>query len=83
MNFIRGRLERLEERSRGGGCDNCGLPPNGHGRIVLIDDGILGEGFPDDPDERCSRCGRYLWCVIRVVYESAGDTEGGGGYRWP
>lgn len=78
MSFIRGRLKCLEERSRGGGCDSCGLPPNGHGRIVLIDDGIAGEGFPDDPDERCGSCGRALWCVIEVVYDSPDDTEGEG-----
>jgi hypothetical protein len=80
MSFIKGRLRRLEERSRGGRCDSCSLPPKGHGRIVLIDNGIAGEGFPDDPEERCSRCGRRLWCVIEVVYDSPSfaDTEGGG-----
>jgi hypothetical protein len=71
-----GRLRRLEERMRSGGCDSCSLPPNGYGRIVLIEDGIAGEGFPDDPEECCSRCGRRLWCVIEVVYESPDDTEG-------
>jgi len=78
-----GRLRRLEERMRSGGCDSCGLPPNGHGRIVLIDDGIVGEGFPDDPEECCSRCGRALWFVIKVGYDSPAEAEGGGGYRWP
>jgi hypothetical protein len=73
MNFIRGRLDRLEERSRGGGCDNCGLPPNGHGRIVLIDDGTPAEGFPDDPAERCERCGRHLWCVLQLIYDEEGE----------
>jgi hypothetical protein len=67
-----GRPRRLEERMRGGGCDSCGLPPNGHGRIVLIDDGTPAEGFPDDPGERCSRCDRPLWCVIRLVYDEEG-----------
>ena len=47
-------------------------------RTVLIDDGIPGEGFPDDPDERCGSCGRALWCVIEVVYDPPDDTEGGG-----
>jgi hypothetical protein len=68
---------------QGGRCPECGFRPEEPGRIVLIDDGTPAEGFPDDPGERCSRCGRYLWCVIRLVYEEAGDTEGGGDYRWP
>jgi len=83
MSVIKGRLRRLEERSRGGCCQECGLPPDGPGYIVLIDEKRPEESFDGDPDERCSRCGRYLWCVIRLVYENAGDTEGGGGYRWP
>jgi hypothetical protein len=67
-----------------GRCRECGLTPDGPGRIILIDDGTPAEGFPDDPAERCERCGRYLWCVIKVVYDGAGgDAEGGGGYRWP
>jgi len=79
MSFINSRLRRLEERTRGGRCPECCLPPDGPGYIVLIDDGSPEEGFPDDPEERCARCGRRLWCVIEVVYESPGDTEGGGG----
>ena len=72
------RLEKLEAsacRAASGRCRECGLPPDGPGRIVLIDDGTPAEGFPDDPEERCSRCGRPLWCVLRIVYD---DTEGGG-----
>jgi hypothetical protein len=79
VSFIEGRLRRLEGRMQGGRCPECGLTPDGPGRIVLIDDGTLAEGFPDDPGERCSRCGRYLWCVIRLVY----DEEGRGDTYWP
>ena len=74
MSFIKGRLRRLEGRMQGGRCPECGLTPDGGpGRIVLIDDGRPAEGFPDDPEERCSRCGRYLWCVIRLVYGEEGE----------
>jgi hypothetical protein len=73
MSFIKGRLRRLEERSRGGPCPGCGLSPDEPGRIVLIDDGRPAEGFPDDPAECCERCGRYLWCVIRLVYDEEGE----------
>ena len=40
-----------------GRCPECGLPPDGPGRMVLIDDGTPAEGFPDDPGERCERAG--------------------------
>ena len=83
MSFSKSRLRCLEEHIRGGRCQECGLLPDGQGYIVLIDEKRPERSFDGDPDERCSRCGRYLWCVIRVVYEDAGDTEGGGGYRWP
>ena len=74
MSFIEGRLRRLEGRMQGGRCPECGLTPDGPGRIVLKgDDGTPAEGFPDDPEERCSRCGRYLWCVIRLVYHEEGE----------
>jgi hypothetical protein len=63
---------RLERRGRLP-CPECGLPPDGPGRIVLIDDGTPAEGFPDDPAERCSRCGRPLWCVIRLIYNEEGE----------
>ena len=80
---LEGRLRRLEEHGRGGFCPECGFPPDSEGTIVLIDEEHPERSFQGDPAERCKRCGRYLWCVIRVVYESAGDSEGGGGYRWP
>ena len=77
MASINNRLKRLEERGRGGRCPECGLPPDRHGLIALIDDGSPGEGFPEDPEERCERCGRRLWCVIEIVYDSPA-AEGGG-----
>lgn len=74
---LESRLRRLEDRRYGGRCPECGLPPDGPGRIVLVDDGSPREGFPDDLGERCGRCGRRLWCVIEVVYDSSGG-EGEG-----
>jgi hypothetical protein len=74
MSSIEGRLSRLEkERARRSPCPECGLPPDGPGHIVLIDDGTPAEGFPDDPEGRCSRCGRPLWCVVRLVYDEEGE----------
>ena len=70
MSFIKGRLRRLEGRMQGGRCPECGLSPEGPGRIVLIDDGTPAEGFPDDPGERC---GRPLWCVIHLLYDEEGE----------
>jgi hypothetical protein len=75
VSFIKGRLRRLEGRMQGGRCPECGLSPDGPGSIVLIDGGTPAEGFPDDPDERCERCGRPLWCVIRLVFD---EEEGEG-----
>jgi hypothetical protein len=75
VSFIEGRLRRLEGRMQGGRCPECGLTPDGPGRIAVIDDGRPAEGFPEDPGERCERCGRLLWCVLRIVYD---DEEGGG-----
>jgi hypothetical protein len=70
------RLGKLEDSARSGPsgrCQECGLPPDGPGRIVVIDDGTPAEGFPDDPRERCSRCDHPLWCVIRLVYDEEGE----------
>jgi hypothetical protein len=87
MSFIKNRLTRLEEHIRGGRCQECGLLPDGQGYIVLIDEKRPEESFDGDPDERCGRCGRYLWCVTKVVYDGAegdgSEDSGGGGYRWP
>jgi ribosomal protein S14 len=80
MSFIKGRLRRLEERSRGGGrCQECGGGPHGPGHIVLYGEAAPRQTLPDNPEERCGSCGRPLWCVIEVVYDSPDDTEGGRG----
>jgi ribosomal protein L37E len=73
LYFIERRLTHLEEHIRGGLCQKCGLPPDGPGRIVLIDDGTPAEGFPDNPAERCARCGRHLWCVLQLIYDEEGE----------
>ncbi len=68
MGFIKSRLRRVEAATRGGPCPECKLTPDGPGYIILEE----GEEGPKDPDERCPRCGRLLWFVIRVVYEGEG-----------
>ncbi len=83
MGSIQSRLRRLEERRYSGHCPGCGLPPDGPGHIVHINEERPEESFKGDPDERCGSCGRHLYCVIRVVYEDANEEDGGGGYRWP
>jgi hypothetical protein len=78
MSFIKSRLRRAEasvRKEQAGRCQECGMLPDGPGRIVYIDDGSPGEAFADDPEERCNVCGRRLWCVIRTVYD---DTKGEG-----
>ena len=76
MSSIEGGPRRLEEPSRGG-CPGCGLTPDGSGagRIAVINEGRPETSFDGDPAERCARCGRSLYTVIRVVY---GDEEGEG-----
>jgi hypothetical protein len=71
MGSIEGRLRRLEERRSGRRCPECNLPPDGHGYIVLIDEEHPETSFQGDPEERCGLCGRPLYQVIRVVYDSA------------
>jgi hypothetical protein len=75
VSSIEGRLRRLEGRGR---CPECGLTPDGPGRIAVINEEHPDTSFDGDPDERCARCGRSLYTVLRVVYE---DEEGGGAYR--
>lgn len=80
MGSIDSRLRRLEGRGGGGRCPECGLTPDGRGRMAVIYGEHSEKGFGGDPDERCGRCGRPLFTVLRVVY----DGEEGGGYSyWP
>jgi hypothetical protein len=76
MSFIKSRLRRAEASVRGASCPECGLPPDGLGRIVY-------DRIPEGAEEFCPRCGRRLWFVIEVVGSEAEDDEGGGGLRWP
>ena len=64
MSFIKGRLRHLEERSRGGRCQGCGLRPQDNGYIVVDDIDPAGH-LP----EVCPECGRSTKIHIRVVYE--------------
>jgi len=73
---IEGRLRRLEERRRGGLCPECGLPSDGHGYLVLMDEEHSEKSFDGDPDERCRRCARPLYTVIRVVRDDPAEGEG-------
>jgi hypothetical protein len=75
MSFIKGRLRHLEERSRGGRCQECGGGPPGPGRIVLYGEAAPRQTLPDNPEERCGSCDRPLYCVLRVVYEDAGGSD--------
>ena len=78
MGSIDGRLKRLEERSRGGICPECGFLPEDKGIIVLIDEGDPEGSFKGDRDERCSRCRRCLWFVVEVAYGSPPARRGEG-----
>jgi NAD-dependent SIR2 family protein deacetylase len=75
LSFIKSRLTRLEEHIRGGRCQECGLPPHRPGRIVLFGEAAPRQTLPDAPEERCGSCGGPLWCVLRVVYEDAADSD--------
>ena len=84
MGSMASRLRRLEEDRAGGRCPECGIPPGGRGRIVIIDKRedtwtTFEQSFEGDPDERCPRCGQALYTVIQVVYEDPPAAEEGEG----
>ncbi len=75
MGSSRNRLRRLEHAA---GCPECALPVSGESgasRIVVLYEDSPEEGLPDDPEERCGSCGRPLWTVLRVVYDSPATSE--------
>ncbi len=59
MSFIKGRLRHLEERSRGGRCQECGLRPQDNGYIVVDDNDPAGHMTREE--------------VIRVARTFAGE----------
>ena len=69
---IDSRLRRLEQQGRR--CPECGLTPERPGRIAVINEERSEKSFDGDPDECCGRCGRFLYTVMRVLYDG---TEGG------
>jgi hypothetical protein len=76
---IQSRLGRLEEQGRGDACPECGLAPGEPRKMAVIYEEDPDKSFDGDPGERCTRCGRFLYTVLRVVYDSPADEEGGGG----
>ena len=70
VSSIRGRLRRLEERGRGGRCSECDLRPDDQRLIAVINEEYPEQSFDGDPNERCESCGRALYTVFRVVYDS-------------
>jgi hypothetical protein len=73
------RLGRLEDSEAGHRCPECGLTPSEHGRPVAVYEERPDKGFQGDTSERCGRCGRFLYTVLNVVYDSPEVEEGGGG----
>ncbi len=71
MGSIDSRLARLEER--GNRCPECGLAPSEHGRPVAVYPDEPDRGFRGNTSERCGRCGRSLYTVIRAVHEGRGE----------
>jgi hypothetical protein len=74
-----GRLRRLEESGRSGVCPECGLSPKDKGYMIMLDEERPEASFQGDPGERCGRCGRFLYVVLHVVYDSPPSYRRGEG----
>jgi hypothetical protein len=70
VGSIESRSRRFEERR--GVCHECGLAPDGPRRIAVINEEHPERSFTGDSDERCGRCGRPLYTVLRVYEEEGG-----------
>jgi hypothetical protein len=79
VGSIDSRLRRLEDR--GHRCPECGLTPDERREMAVVYEEEPERSFQGDPDERCESCGRPLYTVLRVIYDSPADEEGGGAYR--
>jgi hypothetical protein len=72
VGSINDRLRRLEDSEAGNRCPECGLAPDERRKIAAVYPDEPGKGFQGDPHEKCSRCGRPLYTVLRVVREGGG-----------
>jgi hypothetical protein len=76
VSSIDSRLRRLEES--GGSCPECGLSAQERRPIAVVYPDDADKGFEGDPYEACGACGEPLYTVLRVVYDSPREYEGGG-----
>ena len=78
VGSIDSRLKRLEGHDTR--CPECSLTPSEHGRPVAVypSEAEPDKGFKGDTSERCGRCGRFLYTVIRVVRDPPTLHEGEG-----
>lgn len=67
MGSIENRLARLE--GQGQPCPKCSLSTDDRRPIAVINEEHPDKSFDGDPYERCARCGRPLYTVLRVVYD--------------
>jgi ribosomal protein S14 len=74
VSLIKSRLRRLEESKHAGRCPECGLAPHERRPPAVINEEHPEKSFDGDPYERCARCGRPLYTVLRVVYEGEGGV---------
>jgi hypothetical protein len=51
------------------------MPPDGPRPIAVINEERPEGSVDGDPNETCARCGRPLYTVLRVVYDSAEDPD--------